>query len=379
MLNKGIIILGGHVQALGITRILGRINYPVIILDKTKKNLARHSKYCTTFHQVKDDQLLQELNNFRKQKQYENFIIFPTNDFHVELLSQNKDQLEPHFIVGTDNWKSVSIFYNKISTYKLADEVGIPIAKTLYPKSESDLNQVEIEFPCIIKPAVMHSFHAQTKKKVFVCEDENALKEHYQLAQRYIPKEEIIIQEIIQGPSKNQHSAAFLFLNGKAYVHLVACRMRQHPLDFGNATTYAETVDLPLLKEYGERLLKSANYNGICEVEFKLDDRDKQFKFLEVNTRTWKWHTIANKANTPFLAQYVNHLYGNTIQPIDAYEKASFFHLITDYPMRLKLLLKRQKYWNRKFKNSESAVYAKDDIKPWIMEKIYLPALIKNR
>lgn len=379
MNNKGIIVLGGHVQALGITRILGKLEYPIIIIDQTRYNLARHSKYCSDFYQVENDRILETLIMWMDEEKFKNYVLLPTNDFHVELLSKNKDQLQSNYVVGTDDWKSVSIFYNKISTYKLAGEVGIPIAKTIYPISEADLSQIDIEFPCIIKPAVMHSFHAQTKRKVFVCEDENSLKENYRLAQNYIPKEEIIIQEIIQGPSKNQHSSAFLFLNGKAYVHLVACRMRQHPLDFGNATTYAETVDIPLLKENGEKLLTAANYNGICEVEFKLDDRDNQFKFLEVNTRTWKWHTIANKAKTPFLAQYVAFLYGNEIQPVNTYEKASFFHLITDYPMRLKLLLKRQNYWNRRIKNSESAVFAKDDIKPWIMEKIYLPYLIAKR
>lgn len=377
--NKGIIILGGHVQALGITRILGRLGYPIIILDNTNQNLARHSKYCTKFIKIHDTEILSHLKGIGKNQKYQNYVILPTNDFHVELLSSNKKKLSEYFKIGTDEWSSVGIFYNKIRTYELAKLNDIPIAKTYYPTSIHNLDLLDIEFPCIIKPAIMHSFHQQTKKKVFVCDDLSTLKLNYQLALNFIPKEEIIVQEIIQGPSKNQFSACFLFLNGKSYVSLTACRMRQHPLDFGNATTYAESIDLPELKAYGEKILCAANYNGLCEVEFKLDERDHKYKFLEVNTRTWKWHSIANKTETPFLKQYVAHLYGVDIKPIEGFKKASFFHLITDYPMRLKLFLKGYKYWNRKIEPVEYAVYAKDDVKPWLMEKIYLPYLITKR
>jgi predicted ATP-grasp superfamily ATP-dependent carboligase len=155
--------------------------------------------------------------------------------------------------------------------------------------------------------------------------------------------------------------------------------MRQHPLDFGNATTYAETIDIPELKQYAERILLAADYNGLCEVEFKMDERDNQYKFLEVNTRTWKWHSIANKAETPFLKQFYLYLNGTEITPVNGFKKTSFFHLITDIPIRIKLLLAGFSYWNRVVSPVENAVYTADDLKPWIMEKLYLPYLIFSR
>jgi hypothetical protein len=133
------------------------------------------------------------------------------------------------------------------------------------------------------------------------------------------------------------------------------------------------------LKEYGERLLKEANYNGICEVEFKLDDRDNQYKLLEVNARTWKWHTIANKADTPFVKTYFDYLSGLNIQPIKGFKKASFYHMLTDFPVQLQLLVKGLSYWRRKIKPVENAVWACDDLKPWFFEKLYLGNFILNR
>jgi predicted ATP-grasp superfamily ATP-dependent carboligase len=194
-----------------------------------------------------------------------------------------------------------------------------------------------------------------------------------------VPSDEIIVQNIIPGPSRNQFSACFLFLDGEPYVTLTANRMRQHPLDFGNATTYAETVNLPIIVEYALKILKASNYNGLCEVEFKKDETDGQYKFLEVNTRTWKWHAIAEKAGTPFLENYFRYLNGESIIPANLQKQASFLHTLTDFPVQLKLKLKGFNYAFRKKKPVVKAVWAWDDCKPWFYEKLYLISLIRNR
>ena len=378
--NKiGAVVLGGHVQSLGIVRILGRHGIPVVVIDKDRFNLARHSKYCSAFHRVDDEELLPFLNGLGASNIYSKWILFASNDFHVQLLSRNKQQLERYFIVSTDSWDVIKLFYNKRYTYQLTARLNIPMAATFFPDSEADLNAITVRYPCIIKPAVMFDFYKRLKTKVLVCNDEKELLCNYHKALEVIPANEIIVQEIIPGASKNQFSACFLFLQEKSYVSLTACRMRQHPLEFGNATTYAETADIAILKEFGEQILSAAHYQGVCEVEFKLDERDHQYKFLEVNPRTWKWHSIANKAETPFLKLYYDYLTGNAIQPIAGFKNASFCHFLTDFPIRWQLFFRRYEYWNRKTAPMESAVWALDDAKPWFFEKIYLIQFILKR
>ena len=51
---KKVIIIGGHVQSLGITRILGKLDYKITIIDSTKYNLARHSRFCYNFIKFKN-------------------------------------------------------------------------------------------------------------------------------------------------------------------------------------------------------------------------------------------------------------------------------------------------------------------------------------
>lgn len=372
-------MLGGHIQALGIVRIFGQMGIPVIVIDSTSKCIARHSKYCQRFFSINEYKIEDFLLSPAFSAAYLNWIIFPTNDMHVKVLSINKTKLEQIYIVSTDKWESVREFHNKRRTYQLANKIGIPIPVTYYPESNNDLVGMDIKYPCIIKPAVMFDFYRRTRKKVLLCRNLEELKINYAKALDIIPSEEILIQEIIPGGGRNQYSACFLYLEGKSFLHLTACRMRQHPIDFGNATTYAEITDVPKLIEYGEKLLKSANYNGICEVEFKLDERDNVFKLLEVNPRTWKWHSIANKTATPFLPLYYYYLTGKMIEPVNNIEYASFCHYTTDLPVRFLLLLKGSKYWNRLVKPVEKAVWSKSDPRPWFYEKLYLARYLMER
>lgn len=372
-------MLGGHVQALGIVRILGQKGIPVIVVDGITCCIARRSKFCRAFYKVEDDRLEEFLYENYFRSKYHGWVIFPTNDFHVKILAFNREKLGQYYLIGTDRWENIEKFYNKKNTYKLAEKLGIPFPRTFFPHDQSDLGNPAINYPCIIKPAVMFDFYRKVRKKVFLCRNSDELRNYYNKALKIIAAEDIIIQEVIPGDGQNQASACFLFLNGRSYASLAACRLRQHPIDFGNATTYAEIIEAPGLIELSEKLLDAVHYNGLCEVEFKKDSRDNTYKLLEVNPRTWKWHSIACKTGIPFVPMYFDYLTGGRIEPVTGFNKASFCHMATDLPTRMLLLLKGYKYWNRRLKPQQNAVWSKEDPAPWFYEKIYLVYYLFSR
>jgi len=378
-MNKpGVIVIGGHVQGLGITRIYGKNNIPVLLLDDNKPNLTKHSKYCKEFIHYEKGKLLQTLMGLSKTEGYKNWMLVPTNDSGVEILSRNKKKLSTHFKVSTDNFDVLEHFFNKRLSYKLAPKLGIPIPKTWIGDSFEEISKMDLVYPCIIKPAVMHTFYSQFKTKVFVCNNLNEVEENYKKALTIIPFNEIIIQDIIPGNSSHQYSACFMFDGKKPLVTLTARRARQHPPDFGNATTYAETVDLPELVEYAIKLLSEVNFKGICEVEFKFDERDKTYKFLEVNPRSWKWHSIAEKSGSPVLMSLYHYIYGKEPIVKNNQNEATFRHLMTDIPTILNMKMKGIKVPKTK-KNTKYAVWQANDIKPAIWEMLYLPYFILKR
>ena len=150
--------------------------------------------------------------------------------------------------------ESVEKFYNKRLTYQIATDLNIPIANTWAPNSLSELLNLEIEYPVINKPAVMHSFYSKLKK--FLCVIIAELITNYNLTLSVIPSNEVIIQSIIKG-SEHLYSACFLFI--KKIQSFVGRRARQHPPDFGNATTFAQIVDNDELLNISRKLLKKLN------------------------------------------------------------------------------------------------------------------------
>jgi len=74
-------------------------------------------------------------------------------------------------------------------------------------------------------------------------------------------------------------------------------RLRMHPADFGNSSCM---VSIPLDEVQGavdslRRLLHEINFNGIFSAEFKFDERDRDFKIIEVNARPWWYIEFASR------------------------------------------------------------------------------------
>lgn len=376
--KPGVIVIGGHVQGLGIIRIFGQNNIPTLLIDNTKSNIARHSKYCDDFYNYQKNQLLDFLADLKNKHKYKNWLLLPTKDLQVKLLSQNKEILSQWFTVGVDKWSNVKQFFNKRNTYRIAQDLNIDIPKTFFPNSITGVESLNLDYPCIIKPAVMQTFYETFNQKVLLCHNRTELIRNYRKTIKETKPDNVIVQEVIPGNSENQYSACFLYNIDEPVVQLVGRRKRQHPPDFGNATTFAETVKDKHLITIASKLLNYVGYRGICEVEFKYDQRDDKYKLLEVNPRTWKWHAIALNSNSPFLMSYYKLLNGRKVKKHLNCEEASFQHLLTDIPTSLKLLLSGD--FNRsKVNNTYRAVWQKNDLKPGLYELAYLPYLLKTR
>jgi predicted ATP-grasp superfamily ATP-dependent carboligase len=339
MKERGVIVIGGHVQGLGVVRIFGRNQIQCFVLDNTSINIARHSRYCTKFIKFWPDQdFVKFLIDLCERYDLHDWLLIPTDDNYVKILSQNKNTLEEYYRVSVDNWDVIEKCYNKRFTYKLVHELGVFMPKTFFPDSYYDLESIDLDYPCIIKPAIMHKLYSQIRKKVLICNNKNELSFNYKKVLSYIPADEIIVQEIIPGDSSNQYSACFFFDRTKSLVRLLARRKRQYPIDFGSCTSFAETINDPCLIEVAEKILKNINYWGICEVEFKRDGRDGKYKFLEINPRTWKWHSISTVSGSPFLMSLYNYVYRGKPILNDEWVACSWKDLVIDTIVLIRLL-----------------------------------------
>src|SRR6185437_6465696 len=98
------------------------------------------------------------------------------------------------------------------------------------------------------------------KAKAWRADNLTQLRTLYEKALELIDPAEIMVQEVIPGGGTQQFSYCAFFRDGHAIGKMVVQRRRQHPLEFGRASTYVETVDIPILEELSERFLRAINY-----------------------------------------------------------------------------------------------------------------------
>lgn len=235
----------------------------------------------------------------------EGCLLLPTDDLTVAYISKNKEELENLFLTSVPKWSIIEKCYDKKSTYRLAECIGLPVPQSHFPESISDLAEINYQcnYPIILKPAIMHEFYKKTRTKVFIIHNHYELKDKYIKALNYIKQSDIIIQEIIQGPTDNLFSFGSFFKDKKPIAYIMGQRCRQIPMDFGKASTFVKLCNIPELYELSTKLLSSIGYYGLSEVEFKKDSRDNKYKLLEINPRSWKWHSIALRSgiNLPYM------------------------------------------------------------------------------
>ena len=211
-----------------------------------------------------------------------------------------RDLLTPFFRVPTADWNTIQWVWDKRNTYRFASEIGIPTPRTWYPREVKDLDEIDGEAPFVIKPAIKEHFFYATKAKAWRANNRTELRDLFLKAAQQVEPGEVMIQDLIPGEGSQQFAYCAFFKGGQALGSMVVRRSRQHPPEFGRASTFVETIELPELEALSERFLRATNYYGLVELEYKLDPRDGQFKLLDVNGRTWGYHTLGPGAGVSF-------------------------------------------------------------------------------
>lgn len=378
----GAVVVGGDFSGLGIVRSLGRRGIPVCVIDDGfsiagSSRFATHSLTAPTIR--KEKETVEFLIETASRLNLRGWVLFPTRDETVAAIARYRSQLTEWYRVPTPDWESVKWAWNKTNTYKLAEQLGIPIPKTWCPRNLEELDAIDAEFPLGVKPAVKEDFFYATKAKAWRANDRDELRKLFTKAQQYVAGNEVLIQQFIPGGGEQQFSSCVFFKNGVALGSLEAKRLRQHPPEFGRAATYVETINRPDLMEPTIRFLKAMNYYGLAEVEYKLDPRDGQYKLLDVNARTWGFHCLGPAAGVDFSYMLFCDQVGEEVQECRGRSGVGWIRMVTDIPTSLREIAAGRLTVGNYFKSvkdfSVESVFSSDDLKPTLKEIALLPYL----
>ncbi|GAB5524357.1 MAG: ATP-grasp domain-containing protein [Roseivirga sp.] len=119
----------------------------------------------------------------------------------------------------------------------------------------------------------------------------------------FAKKEKYHIQELLPNP-KDVHGCFYLVKEGtvvSAYGHK---RLRTFP-ETGGVTVLSRFNHNERALAVGTKLLEKLNWNGLAMVEFLYDDKDDQYKVIEINPRLWGSILLSEYANANLLTNYV--------------------------------------------------------------------------
>lgn len=331
----GVLLIGADFQALGVARALAVENIPVFLLEQ-ERGIARFSRFIAR-RQAKHDLLtdptaVDYLLRLAEQESLHDWVIFCVDDETVEFLAKNRAALSQSFVVPVPEWDVTKNFYEKDRAYRLAQRAGIPVP-TFYPSGSLDeLANQDIAYPVVLKPTFKKNYYNRTKDKAILVQNRAGLIREYKAMNGLIDARQILVQEFLPGGTRNLFSFAAVFDGEKVVAGLSAQRLRQHPMMFGHATTYAESRDMPELEELAARFLKAARYRGVAEVEFMFDERTETFKLIEMNGRFWGWHTLTYHAGLNFPLSLFHMLQGIEVKRQQPENGVAWVRLLTDAP-----------------------------------------------
>jgi D-aspartate ligase len=300
---SGALLMGADYRALGVARSLGRRRIPVWVIQQGGHLVATTSRYVhrrVPWPDGEDAKRIDFLLDLSIKNDLKGWVLIPTDDYAVALASVYHQLLSKQYRLTVPRWERLRWACDKRLLHEIAGKLGIhqPWTKSLC--TQAALTELDCAFPVILKPAVRLKPSSLAIPKAWRADSREALRARFEEASALIPPENLMIQEMVPGGGESQFSYAALCKDGFPLASIVARRTRQYPKDFGQFSTFVETIEEPRIVEPAERLLAATRFTGLVEVEFKRDPRDDQFKVLDVNPRVWGWHTLSGRAGVDF-------------------------------------------------------------------------------
>jgi len=280
------IVLSHGPGGLGTVRALARRGVRVTAVAFEAGDPVLRSRYPARKYVVpgespseKDVHVLEFLGNLPAEEQ----VLLWTSDRLIALVSGNEDELKDRFRFRLPPKDLVDALNDKRKETELIESLGFAIPRTIrkLPSDPLELSK-ELRFPIIFKP---YSFAVKTvfPEKMETVDDQLELERFYRNWSHAIPV--LLAQEVILGPDHNSWVCSGTFDQDSNLLDcLVRQKLRTIPPHFGTSTYSMSRVNQEILA-LARDLGKALNYVGHAGIEYRLDDRDGVFKYIEMNPR----------------------------------------------------------------------------------------------
>jgi len=261
-------------------------------------------------------------------------VLFCAGDPYIDFVSEHHELLREDFILADSMRPEVnSILVDKRTFYERCEELDVPMPRTFFPEDESGAERAAaaLRYPAIVKPTLGHLFRLRLggEKLVEVANADDCLRWWKRFREW---GGDSVLQEVVEGPEANIYVAAvYTDADLECRALFTAQKSRQYPPMYGSGS-YMEADWNPTIAKISADLVRKLEYRGICGTEFKWDERDREWKLIEVNPRPTLWFSLARAAGCDVVWDAYCDLTGdrNPIHVGEQDDRVRWQHLVRD-------------------------------------------------
>ena len=319
---------GDYRQALAITRSLGRKGITVDVMSHFSRSIAFHSRYCSGKILTNPPGCGGEFGDRMLDQVYsgEYRLLLPVGlEANMEA-SRIRDRLERHVSVPVPDAETMERAARKDLCIEVADEAGVPAPRTLQPSTLRDAvsSADALGFPVVVK-AVIGSGGGGVR----IARSPEEFRESYLALDRHHSRP--LVQEYVPGSG---YGYSALAEDGKPLAEVSHMRIHELPPE-GGPSTMARSLDIPVVKEMGRKILRQLGWTGVAMVEFRGPPGRSgsdllDFKLIEINPKFWGSLDLAVAAGVDF--PYLTYLKftGRPVEPVHSQRDVTFRWIYTD-------------------------------------------------
>lgn len=280
-----VVITGAdHPTGLGTARAIAETGTKIIGIYSNIESPCCKSRlwHQLFFYNRKSENLFEKLIETGK-KLNKKSVLFPVQDSVVQLISENREELQKYFYFIIPSKKKVNLFLDKTSFHEWAIEHGFPVPESFIVSSEKELTSVlsKVKYPVIIKP------YLKTKKWDILSPNNKAFllmkKQDIDFISfnLFNASRKLIIQQWISGGDDCVHFCLTYFnRDGQELAYYTGKKLLQWPPYCGSTAMAVGTLNSEV-HDLTKKLFLKACFCGIGSLEFKQNEEDKKYYIIE--------------------------------------------------------------------------------------------------
>jgi predicted ATP-grasp superfamily ATP-dependent carboligase len=292
-----VLILGEHITALGVLRLLAARGIQSYVVGATSDIIVRSRWYRRAERTIPETSDSDEVAGFLQSLRVPRAVLIACSDKWTLAVAGLRPETRLRYPASVAPREAVEQLVDKDRFRSLVERLGIPRPRTQPLQGPMDLDHVTDDDLTngFLKPTDSQRYtRLFGTKGSFV---ESRLAAARLVEQASAAGITMMLQEWIPGStSKLVQIDGFIDREGAITAMLARRRIRMDPPRIGN-TASSVTIPLAEVSEAAggvRKLLAEVGFRGIFSAEFKFDERDRQFKIIEVNARPY-WY-IAHAA-----------------------------------------------------------------------------------